>query len=60
MDKVELLLETLDLEEVFEILDISPYEVVQYLLDHGVVVLPPFLDEYEDGTSKEQEAGDEA
>lgn len=49
MDKVEMLLEVYeDLEELFEVLDITPYEVVNHLIKHGLVALPPFLDdEYE-------------
>ena len=57
LDKVELLLDTLDLEEVFEILEITPYEVVAILIERGLVTLPPFLEEFEDGTAEEQEAG---
>jgi hypothetical protein len=56
LDKVELLLNTLDLDEVFDVLDITPYEVVKILLREGLVTLPPFLEEFEDGTAEEQEA----
>lgn len=45
MDKVEELLELHDLEEVFEVLDITPYEVVKHLLRAGLVVLPPYLED---------------
>ncbi len=55
-DRIEWLLENYDLEEAFEILDISPYEVVALLMSMGLVALPPFL-EHEDGRAfKEQEA----
>jgi len=38
-----------DLEEAFEALDITPYEVIEVLLKHGYVELPPFLErEHED------------
>jgi len=60
IDKVELLLETLDLDEIFEVLDITPYEVLTILLKEGLVTLPPFLEEFEDGTAEEQEASPEA
>lgn len=59
IDKVALLLDTVDVEEAFEILDITPYEVINILLRGGLVVLPPFLEDY-DGTEQEQEEGDEA
>ncbi len=66
IDKVEILLDTLDLEEIFEVLEITPYEVLTHLLENGLVSLPPFLEEYEDdevsienlyGTAEEQASG---
>lgn len=48
VDKVAILLENLDLEEVFETLDITPYEVVTILLREGLVQLPPFLEDYDE------------
>ena len=56
IDKVEILLEVLDLDEVFEVLDITPYEVITILLSNGLVTLPPFLEDY-DGPDEEQETG---
>lgn len=52
MDKVEELLSLYELEEMFEVLDITPHEVVTILLKHGYVTLPPFLEDY-DGTDEE-------
>ncbi len=55
-ERIEWLLENYDLEEAFEVMDISPYEVIAFLLSTGMAALPPFL-EYEDGRAfKEQEA----
>lgn len=55
-DRIEWLLEHHDLDEVFDILDITPYEAFSILLSQGMVTLPPFL-ELEDGRAfKEQEA----
>jgi hypothetical protein len=52
MDKVEELLDLYELEELFEVLDVTPYEVVTILLRHGYATLPPFLeDDY--GTDEE-------
>lgn len=34
-----------DLEELFEVLDITPQEVVEALLKHGLVALPPYLED---------------
>ena len=34
-----------DLEELFEVLDITPYEVVAALVKRGLVTLPPFLED---------------
>ena len=48
MDKVEELLSLYELEELFEVLDITPYDVVTILLKHGYVTLPPFLEDYDD------------
>ena len=46
MDKVEMLLDLYpDLEELFDVLDITPHEVVSHLLAYGLVALPPFLDD---------------
>lgn len=33
-----------DLEELFEVLDITPQEVIEHLLENGLVELPPFLE----------------
>lgn len=33
-----------ELEEAFEALDITPYEVIEVLLRHGYIELPPFLE----------------
>lgn len=33
-----------DLEELFEVLDITVQEVIEHLLEHGMVQLPPFLE----------------
>ena len=33
-----------DLDELFDVLDITPYNVVKALLKQGLVTLPPFLD----------------
>jgi hypothetical protein len=49
MDKVEDLLDLYELEELFEVLDVTPYEVVTILLRHGYATLPPFLEEIEEG-----------
>jgi hypothetical protein len=48
MDKVEELLDLYELEELFEVLDVTPYEVVTILLRHGYATLPPFLEDMED------------
>jgi len=54
MDRIEELLDLYPLEELFEVLDITPYDVVRHLLDAGLVTLPPFLeDDY--GTDEEYE-----
>lgn len=39
-----------NLEEAFEVLDITPEDAIAALLSDGLVVLPPFLqrDEYDD------------
>lgn len=64
-DPISRLLDLYSLEEVFDILDIEPYDVVAHLLQAGLVVLPPFLndsndDENNDGLSnEEQEAFDQ-
>ncbi len=59
-DRVEWLVRNHSLDEVFDILDITPYEAIGILLAQGMVTLPPFL-ELEDGrTFKEQEASNEA
>ncbi len=43
-DEVRELLELYpDLEELFEDLDITPQEVIEHLLEIGLVQLPPFL-----------------
>ena len=34
-----------DLEELFEVLEVTPYDVVSALLQRGLVVLPPFLED---------------
>lgn len=51
MDQIEELLELFPLEELFEHLDITPYQVLKILLDGGHVNIPPYLerdDEYRD------------
>jgi len=54
LDKVTLLLDVLDLEECFEMLDITPYEVITILLNQGLVELPPFLEEFQDDRASEE------
>jgi hypothetical protein len=45
LDPLEELLELYpDLEELFEALDITPYEVLQALLTGGHIVLPDYLE----------------
>ena len=44
--KIDILLELYpDLDELFESLDITPFEVLRILLIQGHVVLPPFLED---------------
>jgi hypothetical protein len=43
VDEIEELLELHTLEEVFEVLDITPYEVVSILLKQGYVELPDYV-----------------
>jgi hypothetical protein len=43
MDEIDILLELHTLEEVFEILDITPYEVVSILVKQGYVELPEYV-----------------
>ena len=59
IDKVAILLDAVDVEEAFEMLDITPYEVITILLREGLVVLPPFLEDIEDGFREEQEESTE-
>lgn len=40
---IRLLLDTLELEEVFEVLDMTPYEVIMFLHQQGQVDLPEWL-----------------
>ena len=45
MDRIDQLLELYpDLEELFEVLDITPREVIECLLASGQITLPPFLE----------------
>lgn len=53
MDSIEELLSLFDLEEVFEQLDITPREVIEHLLEHGLVVLPPYLEKEDVGEEQE-------
>ena len=54
--KVRQLLDLYTLDEVFEVLDITPEEVIEHLLTAGLVVLPPFLEDT-DGQEEETEEG---
>lgn len=51
-DPIEQLLELYSLEEVFDVLDITPHEVVSHLVQSGLVTLPPFLNEDESENGK--------
>lgn len=42
-----------DLDELFDVLDITVQEVIEHLLEAGLVKLPPFLERYDDGTDEE-------
>ena len=55
LNKIDHLLEIHpDLEELFEVLDITPYVVIKILLEGGHVVMPEYLldrnEEDDDGT----------
>jgi hypothetical protein len=54
MDEIDILLELHTLEEVFEVLDITPYDVVSILVKQGYVELP----EYVRYTNEEQETSE--
>ncbi len=47
-----------DLEEVFEILDITPLEVIEILIRQGYVEIPDYVRRYE--TEESEEETDEA
>lgn len=47
------LLHNHDLEEVFEILGIEPYDVIEFLYNEGEVVIPRWL---ESGNDEEEES----
>lgn len=42
-DEIETLLELYTLEELFEVLDITPYEVISILLNSGHIELPEYV-----------------
>jgi hypothetical protein len=47
--KIDMLLEVYpDLEELFEVLDITPQRVLEVLFKGGHVSLPPFLEDEEE------------
>lgn len=52
-EEVKELLELYDLDELFDVLDITPQEVVEHLLEVGLVKLPPFLER--DNETNEQD-----
>lgn len=46
--KIDMLLDLYpDLDELFEVLDITPYRVVEILLKGGHVDLPPYMEDEE-------------
>ena len=53
-DEIDMLLELYPLDELFEVLDITPEQVLAILFKGGHVTLPPYLDK-DDGTYEEQE-----
>lgn len=59
-DRIEWLLGNHSLEEIFEVLDISPYEVIALLMSMGLVALPPFMEQEDGRAFKEQESSNEA
>ena len=51
--KLDMLLELYpDLDDLFDHLDITPFEVLKILISGGHVQLPPYLD-YDDGSTEE-------
>lgn len=61
MSMIDELLELHELEEIFEILDITPYEVISILVKHGYVELPDYVRRHiyeETETSEEAEYED--
>ena len=53
MDKLEVLLDLYPLDELFDVLDITPQEVLEHLFKAGLIQIPPFLEDMEDGLYQE-------
>ena len=48
-NKIKKLLEEYpDTDELFDVLDVDLYDVVEHLIVNGLVVLPPWLEDMED------------
>lgn len=43
-DQIRELLETYDLDDLFDVLDITPERVLEILVEGGHVVLPPWIE----------------
>ena len=52
-DPIRELLELYTIEEALEVLEVTPYEVIEMLLRHGYAELPPFLQRDDDGEDTE-------
>ena len=46
-DRISLLVEQWTLEEIFDMMDISPEQVISILIEGGHVELPPFLEGFD-------------
>ena len=45
--KIRFMLEQWSLDELFEMMDITPERVMEILLEGGHIVLPPFMDDFD-------------
>ncbi len=48
-DKLNFMIEQWSLDELFEMMDITPQQVLEILVEGGHVELPPFMESFEYG-----------
>ncbi len=47
-DNAEAMLEAFTLEEILEMSNMTELEALTFLIDHGLIEVPPFLERYND------------